>query len=1283
MAIQGAQTKAEKVLVIGNGMAGARFVAELHERLGEAVEITVFGAEPHTNYDRIQLSPVLAGEKAIGDIMLNDDAWYRKRNITFYKGVHITDIDLSSSQISDEHGRLYAYDKLVIATGSSPHILPLPGTDLEGVLGYRDIADVEKMIAIAAGHRHAVVIGGGLLGLEAAVGLRKRGMHVTVVHQSDTLMQRQLDATAASMLQAELESRGIEFRLAHQSEAIVGESRVTGLRFSTGEEIPADLIVMAAGIRPNISLGKAAGLVVERALVVDDVMQTSDPAVYALGECVQHRGHCYGLVAPLYEQARVLAGHLAGDPDAVYQGSVLATRLKVTGVNLFSAGDFTGDAGCDFITYRDPEINTYKKLVLRDDKLVGAVLYGDVPDGGWYFSLIQDAASVGDIRDYLIFGEAMCTEVRRAAQARTDKTTTPKTTSKTGHTGESNDMSKKQTLVVIGNGMVGHQFIESFVDKGGLDQYELITFCEEPHMAYDRVHLSEYFSGKTVDELSLVKPGFYASHGIKVYTGEKAVEIDIKDKRVMSSAGHYVEYDKLVLATGSYPFVPPIEGKEHEACLVYRTIEDLDAIRSVAEKGKVGVVVGGGLLGLEAANALKSLGLETHVVEFAPRLMPVQLDEGGGAMLRRKIAALGVTVHTQMNTKLIEAGDEHTLRMNFANGDQLETDLILFSAGIRPQDELARMAGLDVGERGGIVIDNQCVTSDADIYAIGECALWNKQIFGLVAPGYSMARTAADSILGNAAAFTGADMSTKLKLLGVDVGSIGDAHMRTPGALAYTYVDEAAEVYKRIVVSEDGTTLLGAVLVGDNSGYDTLLQYALNGIALPPHPDDLILPQRDGTAPVGLGPDALPESAQICSCFSVTKGAVVSAMDQGCMSLESVKAETCASTGCGGCAALLTSVVDSELGKRGVEINTDLCEHFAHTRQDLYNIVRVEGIRSFRELIGRHGKGLGCDICKPTVASILASVWNDYVLDDNNRALQDTNDFALANMQKDGTYSVVPRIAAGEITPQGLITIGQVADKYKLYTKITGGQRIDMFGARLEELPLIWKELTEAGFESGHAYGKSLRTVKSCVGNSWCRYGEQDSVGMAIRLENRYKGLRSPHKIKFAVSGCTRECAEAQSKDIGVIATPAGWSLYVCGNGGMKPRHGDLFATDLDDATLIRYIDRILMFYIKTADRLQRTSVWMDNIEGGLSYLQKVVIEDSLDLAEELETQMQNVVSTYQDEWKTTIENPQAMKRFRTFVNSDKSDPNVVFVEERGQIRPANEEERKNLNLAV
>ena len=841
-------------------------------------------------------------------------------------------------------------------------------------------------------------------------------------------------------------------------------------------------------------------------------------------------------------------------------------------------------------------------------------------------------------------------------------------------------MSKKQTLVVIGNGMVGHNFLENLVASDIIDDYDIVTFCEEERAAYDRVHLTEFFSGKTAEDLSLVSEGFFDTNNIKIHIGDKAISIDKANKFVTSAKGVAISYDKLILATGSYAFVPPIEGHDRENCFVYRTIEDLEALTEAAKKAKIGVVVGGGLLGLEAAKALKDLDLKTNVVQFSARLMSAQLDTGGADMLAAKIEALGISVHPSKNTRKIVDGTDCKHKMQFADGTSLETDIILFSAGIRPRDEIARTSGIEVGTRGGIVINDQCKTSDPDIYAIGECAVWNEETFGLVAPGYHMGRVVVADLQGQAAEFSGADMSTKLKLNGVDVASIGDAHGKAEGALVYTYQNGADEIYKSLVVSADKKKLLGAVLVGDASGYGTLSQYYLNSIDLPEHPDSLIIPSRSDES-VGLGPDALPESAQICSCFDVTKGQICSAVEAGCHTMPALKDETKAATGCGGCTALLKSVLDCELEKSGFEVNTDLCEHFAYTRQDLYNLMMVNEIKSFNDFLTQYGQGRGCEVCRQAIGSILASYWNEYVLSDKQMSVQDTNDTFLANMQKDGTYSVVPRMTGGEVSPEGLIAIGQIAKKYKLYTKVTGGQRVDLFGARLDQLPLIWKELIDAGFESGHAYGKSLRTVKSCVGSTWCRFGVDDSVGLAVQLENRYKGLRAPHKIKFAVSGCTRECAEAQSKDIGIIATEGGWNLYVCGNGGMKPRHADLFATDLDKETLIKYIDRVLTFYVRTADRLQRTSVWMENMEGGLSYLKSVVIDDKLAICDDLEAHMQNVVDTYQCEWKTTIEDEEKLKRFRYFVNSDKTDENIVFVEERGQIRPANEQERQHFAL--
>lgn len=840
----------------------------------------------------------------------------------------------------------------------------------------------------------------------------------------------------------------------------------------------------------------------------------------------------------------------------------------------------------------------------------------------------------------------------------------------------------KETIVVVGNGMVGHKFIELMRAHESADRYQIITFCEERQTAYDRIHLSEYFSGKTAGELALETPEGYRQKGVQVFVGDRVAAIDRGQQKVTSAAGVEIRYDKLVLATGSYPFVPPIKGKDACGTFVYRTLEDLDAIRSYAENSKVGVVIGGGLLGLECANALKLLGLKTHVVEFAPRLMTVQIDDAGGALLRKKIETLGVQVHTGKSTTEIVAEDGKVAKMLFADGGSLATDLIVFSAGIRPRDELARQAGLTVGERGGILIDEDCRTSDPKIYAIGECALYKNRIYGLAAPGYDMAAVIVDVLVGAPVArrFTGADMSTKLKLLGVDVASFGDAFASQSGTREISFVDALGGTYKKIVVDAEGKKLMGGILVGDASGYGLLHQIMQNGMALPLHPEDLILPSREACQAGGVGVDLLPATAKICSCENISKETICKAIAvDGLTTVAAIKKGTKAGTGCGGCVALVNEILKAEMKLSGAVVTNHLCEHFAYSRQELFHLVKIHNIRTFEDLIARHGTGLGCEICKPAAASILASTWNDYILDEQHATLQDTNDYFLANIQRDGTYSVVPRIPGGEITPDKLIVIGKVAKEFDLYVKITGGQRIDMFGARVDQLPPIWKQLVEAGFESGHAYGKALRTVKSCVGTSWCRYGQQDSVAMAIRLEDRYKGLRAPHKLKSAVSGCTRECAEAQSKDFGLIATERGYNLYVCGNGGMKPQHAQLLAEDLDETTAVKYLDRFLMFYIRTADRLQRTAGWLNNLQGGMDYLKQVVLQDKLGICEELERDMARLVGTYQCEWSTTLLNEEKLKRFRHFINSDQTDPNIIKVRERGQMRPAFQSERERL----
>jgi nitrite reductase (NADH) large subunit len=824
-------------------------------------------------------------------------------------------------------------------------------------------------------------------------------------------------------------------------------------------------------------------------------------------------------------------------------------------------------------------------------------------------------------------------------------------------------MPDRRTLVIAGHGMVGHKLVEELTDRGAPADWDIVVFCEERRMAYDRVHLSSFFEGVSADDLSLVDPALLDVPGVRIHVGDPAIRIDREARTVTSAMGRTVTYDALVLATGSTPFVPPVPGNDAEGCFVYRTIDDLEAIADFAVGCRNGAVVGGGLLGLEAANALRSLGLDTHVVEFAPRLMPVQVDEGGGAALRHRIEDLGVHVHTGCQTTEVAVGERgQVVAMQFAEGEPLEVDLVVFSAGIRPRDDLARGCGLEIAERGGIVVDDRCRTSDPAVFAIGECAVAGGRTWGLVAPGYQMARVVAEQLItGTPASFTGADLSTKLKLLGIDVASFGSLE----GPEAVTYVDPIGHVYRKLLVDPEGPRLLGGILVGDAAGYDALLAMARGDLPTPAEVATLAAPSA---AALDMGPDQLGDGALVCSCNNVTKGEICQAVCDG--------ATTKAGSTCGGCKPLVATITKAHLKSLGREVSDAICEHFDHTRQQLFDLLRFERIESFSELLRRHGSGRGCEVCKPAVASMLASLTNRYILDDEDASLQDTNDHFLANLQKDGTYSVVPRVPGGEITPEQLIAIGQVAEEFGLYTKITGGQRIDLFGARVEQLPTIWGRLIAAGMESGHAYGKALRTVKSCVGLTWCRYGVQDSTSMAIELEERYRGLRSPHKLKMAVSGCTRECAEAQSKDVGVIATEKGWNLFVAGNGGMRPRHATLLATDLDDETLIRTIDRFLMFYVRTADRLERTSVWFEKLEGGVDHLREVLFDDSLGIAAELDAAMANHVATYECEWKATIESPERLARFRSFVNTDEPDPTVVFVKERGQIRPARADEK-------
>ncbi|MBK8802346.1 MAG: nitrite reductase large subunit [Fibrobacteres bacterium] len=822
---------------------------------------------------------------------------------------------------------------------------------------------------------------------------------------------------------------------------------------------------------------------------------------------------------------------------------------------------------------------------------------------------------------------------------------------------------KPSHVLVVGAGMVAARFCETLRE---LDPKVRITVVgEEPRAPYDRVHLSELFAGKSPSDLEMLPAPWYAENDVELITGQRVVSVDTASLEATTDAGRKLSADRIVLATGSAPFVPPLPGIDKPGFFVYRTVEDVEKIRSWGASCKQGIVIGGGLLGLEAAKALVDLGVETTVVEFAPRLMARQLDEAGSRLLLKSIQALGVNVVLDARSQAI-VGEGKVEGLQMADGTVVPAGMVVASAGIRPRDEVARASGVKVGERGAIEVDDHMRTSVAGIWAIGECALHKGMVHGLVAPGYRMAEAAAHDIVGSSRPFPGFVAATKLKLMGVDVASIGDVNAAGDDFDDLVVKAPCAGIYQRVVWRISDRKLQGAVLVGDLEPFGELSALLTSGDPVPADPRALLAPPREE----GAGADPI-----VCNCENVRRSKILQAIDAGATDLAAVKKATKACTGCGSCAQAVTGTIKKRLAERGIQVDRSLCAHFSHSRAELFDLAWKGKIQDFAILMERHGNGgLGCEVCKPVAGNIFASLWSGHVISHGRDALQDSNDRFLANIQKNGTYSVVPRIPAGEITPQKLQVIAEVAGKFDLYTKITGGQRIDLFGARLEQLPLIWKELVDAGFESGHAYAKSVRTVKSCVGSTWCRFGVQDSTGLALAIEERYKGIRSPHKLKFAVSGCARECAEAQSKDVGLIATEKGWNLFVCGNGGMKPRHAELLAQDLSSAEAMSVIDRFLMHYIRTADRLTRTSVWIEDI-GGIEELRKVVLDDSLGICTQLEAQMDDLVKGFRCEWKVALEDPKILQRFRAFANDERPNPAIQFVRERGQRIPAGNEQ--------
>ncbi|KAL8363696.1 hypothetical protein RB601_009457 [Gaeumannomyces tritici] len=890
--------------------------------------------------------------------------------------------------------------------------------------------------------------------------------------------------------------------------------------------------------------------------------------------------------------------------------------------------------------------------------------------------------------------------------------------------------SNRKKVVVVGLGMVGISFIEKLLKLDARSrEYDIVVLGEEKYLAYNRVGLTSFFEHRKVDSLYLNPQEWYDAiedNALGYHLNTTVTEIQPDRKRVLCSNGDEVPYDILVLATGSDAVLPKhTPGHDADGVFVYRTIGDLERLIEFSgrRKGTTGAVVGGGLLGLEAAKAMLDLGCydKVTVIERNSWVLSRQLDADAGAMVVEQVRDLGVDVLLSRRVGRVEvdAASGSVSGVRFEDGERMDCSAVCFAIGVRPRDALARAAGIRCADRGGgVVVGDDLATSAPDVYAIGEVASWNNQTFGLIAPGVEMADVLAFNLtqakLHQPRLYKRPDLSTKLKLLGVEVASFGDffadrdgpqylppkakaaaarkaaesderlakkgsaaAVKRLTNGLppapvkALTYRDPFTNVYKKYIFTMDGKYLLGGMMIGDTRDYVKLVPLVKGQKELEVPPSELMLGARGGEGDEG---DDLDDDTQICSCHNVTKGDVVAKVKEGsCKSVGDVKSCTKAGTGCGGCMPLVTSIFNKTMKDMGNEVKNHLCPHFAYSRAELYHIVMAKRLRAFSDVMREAGAdrdSVGCEVCKPCVGSILASLWNKHVMSGASHGLQDTNDRFLGNIQRNGTFSVVPRVSGGEIAPEKLIAMGEVARDYGLYTKITGGQRIDLFGARKQDLLDIWRRLVDAGMESGHAYAKSLRTVKSCVGTTWCRFGVGDSVGLAVRLEERYKSIRAPHKIKGGVSGCVRECAEAQSKDFGLIATDKGFNVYVAGNGGAKPRHAELLAKDVAPAEVVPILDRYLMFYIRTADKLQRTARWLEALPGGIGYLRDVVLKDKLGINASLEAQMQELVDSFFDEWAEAINDPAVAAKFRQFANTQDALDGTEVELERDQSRP-------------
>lgn len=793
----------------------------------------------------------------------------------------------------------------------------------------------------------------------------------------------------------------------------------------------------------------------------------------------------------------------------------------------------------------------------------------------------------------------------------------------------------KEKLVLIGNGMAGVNAIEHLL-KLAPDKYSITIFGKEPHPNYNRILLSYVLAGDSkVSDIVTHPFEWYESNGITLHTGETVISIDASQKTVTSDKGTVVQYDKLILATGSNPFMLPLPGANKEGVMAYRTIQDCEIMIQSARTYKKAVVIGGGLLGLEAARGFLHLGMEVDVVHIVDTIMERQLDRTASKLLQEALEAQGMNFLLGKQSEEI-IGDERVSGLKFKDGTVAEADLIVMAVGIRPNVELAKQAGIEVNP--GIVVNDYLETSAADIYAVGECAMHRGTVYGLVAPLFEQGAVLAKHLAGIATnPYEGSVVYTKLKVSGVDVFS-GGQFMEAEGTKTIRVQDDFTGIYKKVVIQDN--KVIGAVLFGDTSDGTRLMSMIRNGTDIGGLEKTSLL-REGGDSKSGAGAAELSDDTIICGCNGVSKGTICSAIrDQGLTSVEEVKNCTTASRSCGGCKPLVSDLLAYTLGDAfdKTAVKETMCGCTDHSREEIVEAIQDKGLTHVREVMNvlEWKQEEGCSKCRPALNYYLAMIHPESYKDD--RSSRFVNERMHANIQKDGTYSVVPRMYGGVTNPKELKRIAEVAEKYNVPTvKLTGGQRIDLLGVKKEDLVNMWEDLD---MPSGYAYGKALRTVKTCVGADYCRFGTADSMGMGIRLEKRFERLNTPAKVKMAVSACPRNCAESGIKDLGVVAIDGGWELYAGGNGGVKVRAGDLFVTIKTEDEVVEYSEAYLQYYRESAKYGERTSEWVKRV--GIDHIRDYIQDD--DNRKALCQRMDVALSVTKDPWREAIESKEIQK---------------------------------------